>query len=427
MSRTSGSGGLTRRRFLGMAGVGAAAAGGAAWFTLADHETPFQAKRVRRPSRPPNVLVVLGDDLGWGDLSSYGAPTIRTPTPRRARGVRGPVHRRLRRLLGLLADPVRPLHRPLPGSPRRRPAGTDRGPDPGRRHPARPAHPGQPAQGGRLPDRPAREVALRLPALVQPDPGRLGRVLRQLLRRPRLLLQCQPRRRARPLRGRGRGRRPALLHRHPHRARRRLRHSRARQALAAQPQLHDSALAVGGPRGPSRQRRDLTARTLAGDGARARPPRRRLARRVPDHGREPRLAPSARCSTRWRSSGQRKDTVVLFASDNGGERFSYMWPFSGEKASLQEGGIRVPDRLVSWPGTLPGGQVSHAPVITMDWTATLLDLAGALPAPPTRSTARASAGYLLDGEPHRHRDLFWRMQGQGALRRGDLKYPAGRQ
>ena len=81
MSGTSRSGGLTRRRFLSMtgAGAGAAAAGAAAWFTLADHETPFRAKRVQRPSRPPNVLVVLGDDLGWGDLSSYGAPTIRTP------------------------------------------------------------------------------------------------------------------------------------------------------------------------------------------------------------------------------------------------------------------------------------------------------------------------------------------------------------
>lgn len=41
-------------------------------------------------------------------------------------------------------------------------------------------------------------------------------------------------------------------------------------------------------------------------------------------------------------SGQAEDTLVFFASDNGGERFSYQWPLSGNKSSLQEGGIRVP-------------------------------------------------------------------------------------
>lgn len=44
-------------------------------------------------------------------------------------------------------------------------------------------------------------------------------------------------------------------------------------------------------------------------------------------------------------SGQEEDTLVFFASDNGGERFSYNWPLSGNKSSLQEGGIRVPSVL----------------------------------------------------------------------------------
>jgi arylsulfatase A-like enzyme len=52
--------------------------------------------------------------------------------------------------------------------------------------------------------------------------------------------------------------------------------------------------------------------------------------------------------------------------------------------------------------------VSDQPVITMDWTATFLELAG----------TKAPAGYPSDGVS----DLFWRMRGQRALRRGDLEY-----
>lgn len=80
--------------------------------------------------------------------------------------------------------------------------------------------------------------------------------------------------------------------------------------------------------------------------------------------------------TALRRSGQLADTLVFFASDNGGERFSYYWPFSGGKGNVYEGGIRVPT-LLSWPGTLPSRQVSDAPVITQDWTASFLEHANA--------------------------------------------------
>lgn len=122
-----------------------------------------------------------------------------------------------------------------------------------------------------------------------------------------------------------------------------------------------------------------------------------------------------------RRTGQLDDTVVFFASDNGGERFSYYWPFSGGKGDLQEGGIRV-STLLSWPGKLRPRQVSDTPVHTTDWTATFLELAGAEPDPAYALDGVSLVGHLLRGRRAPERDLFWRMRGERALRRGHLKY-----
>lgn len=124
-------------------------------------------------------------------------------------------------------------------------------------------------------------------------------------------------------------------------------------------------------------------------------------------------------------SGQEENTLVFFASDNGGERFSYNWPLSGNKSSLQEGGIRVPT-VVRWPARLDGGQVSHEPVYTPDWTATLLEIGGARPHRAYPLDGTSLAGHLLRGEEIPERDLFWRVRGERALRRGDWKYYRGR-
>ena len=122
-----------------------------------------------------------------------------------------------------------------------------------------------------------------------------------------------------------------------------------------------------------------------------------------------------------RRSGQLQDTLVLFASDNGGERFSHNWPLSGNKVDLYEGGIRVPT-ILSWPDRIDGRQVSDQTVHTLDWHATILELAGAEAEPGYEPDGTSLAGYLLRGRPVPQRDLFWRMVGQRALRRGDLKY-----
>lgn len=123
-----------------------------------------------------------------------------------------------------------------------------------------------------------------------------------------------------------------------------------------------------------------------------------------------------------RKSGARDDTLVIFSSDNGGEpRYSYNWPFSGGKHDLSEGGIRVP-LIASWPGRLRPRQVSKVPVVTHDLTATLVELAGGKPDPAYPFDGISLVDYLFRGSEPARRDLFWRMKDERALRRGRYKY-----
>lgn len=125
-------------------------------------------------------------------------------------------------------------------------------------------------------------------------------------------------------------------------------------------------------------------------------------------------------------SGLGDDTIVVFSSDNGGERFAFLWPFVGEKGDLEEGGIRVP-MIVRWPRALPAGVVSDHPVITMDLTATLVDAAGTEPDPDTPLDGVSLLPWWLDGAGAPQRDLRWRTRDQGALRRGPYKLLFDRQ
>ncbi|MFI6630824.1 sulfatase [Nonomuraea fuscirosea] len=120
-------------------------------------------------------------------------------------------------------------------------------------------------------------------------------------------------------------------------------------------------------------------------------------------------------------SGKQDDTLVIFSSDNGGERWSYLWPLTGSKGQLNEGGIRVPT-IVRWPAGIRGNQVSDVPVVTQDWTATILEAVGAEPHAAYPLDGHSLLPYLLDGAQAPARDLFWRMRRFGALRRGNWKY-----
>jgi arylsulfatase A-like enzyme len=119
--------------------------------------------------------------------------------------------------------------------------------------------------------------------------------------------------------------------------------------------------------------------------------------------------------------GLSDNTIVVFCSDNGGERYSFMWPFTGEKGDIAEGGIRVPF-ILRWPAAINGRQWSDAPTITMDWTATLLDAADTQQHPDYPSDGISLLPWLVDGEPYPDHTLFWRISSQGALRMGRYKY-----
>ncbi|MDZ4761833.1 MAG: sulfatase-like hydrolase/transferase [Alphaproteobacteria bacterium] len=120
-------------------------------------------------------------------------------------------------------------------------------------------------------------------------------------------------------------------------------------------------------------------------------------------------------------NGLGRHTLIMFSSDNGGPTWqttSANGPLNGAKALLLEGGIRVPT-ILRWTGHLPAGSVHEFPAMAFDLTATALAAVGA-----------SRDG--LDGQnllPHLngesslppHDQLFWRAASQGAMREGDWK------
>jgi len=115
-----------------------------------------------------------------------------------------------------------------------------------------------------------------------------------------------------------------------------------------------------------------------------------------------------------------RNTLVIFTSDNGGERYSFNWPFSFQKMNLWEGGIRVP-AIVRWPGIVPAGKVTSQAAATMDWTATIVALAGGKPHPDYPFEGENLLPVLTGAPPH-DRTLFWRIRVQSAARMGKWKY-----
>jgi len=140
-----------------------------------------------------------------------------------------------------------------------------------------------------------------------------------------------------------------------------------------------------------------------------------------------------RIMTALKRKGIDGNTLVALTSDNGGQRAARNLPLKGRKGQLSEGGIRVPF-IMRWPGVIPEGQITSQMAITHDVTATIVGLAG----------AHVPEKHALDGidlmpyatgqrKPDTARTLYWRYQDTDcrrwtsvtrskAIREGDWKY-----
>lgn len=130
-----------------------------------------------------------------------------------------------------------------------------------------------------------------------------------------------------------------------------------------------------------------------------------------------------------------ENTLIFFISDNGaplkihrldapgggpGWDGSLNDPLNGEKGMLTEGGIRTP-YLVHWKGKIPAGQVYDHPVISLDVAATAAAVAGL---PEDSDLDGVNLVPFLTGEATGipHETLYWRWNGQAAIRKGKWKY-----
>ena len=120
-----------------------------------------------------------------------------------------------------------------------------------------------------------------------------------------------------------------------------------------------------------------------------------------------------------------KNTLVVFVSDNGGfAKAANMGPLNGAKSTTLEGGIRVP-LIMRWPGRIHPGTTSHQVCATFDLTLSILNLTGA-GVPAKQLDGFDLVDHITGGKKDFARTLFWRgKRGErswSAVRSGDLKY-----
>lgn len=113
------------------------------------------------------------------------------------------------------------------------------------------------------------------------------------------------------------------------------------------------------------------------------------------------------------------NTMVIFSSDNGGDKFARNLPFKGGKGLLTEGGIHLP-LAVRWKGVIDGGQICDFPLISMDISATILSVTGS----SFNSECDGISFFpMISEKMFEERPLFWRTAArkQYAVRLGKYK------
>jgi len=122
-----------------------------------------------------------------------------------------------------------------------------------------------------------------------------------------------------------------------------------------------------------------------------------------------------------RRLGLEKKTLIFFTSDNG----AYKWvgsnlPCRGQKTDLWEGGHRVP-AVAYWPGKIKAGTVTHETTMTMDLFPTMVAMADAKSPKGLKLDGTSLLPLLLQGGELCERTLFWRFRKEHAVRKGPWK------
>ncbi|RLD30441.1 MAG: arylsulfatase [Bacteroidetes bacterium] len=133
-----------------------------------------------------------------------------------------------------------------------------------------------------------------------------------------------------------------------------------------------------------------------------------------------------------KDEGLYENTLVVFFSDNGGATINHSWngPLSGCKGNCREGGIRVP-MIWQWPDQIPANKRNNAVVSSLDLLPSFLSAAGTLPIEAMDKSGNKEVPRTYDGinilplikgeQQASPRRLFWRLQGQAAILDGKDK------
>jgi arylsulfatase A-like enzyme len=124
---------------------------------------------------------------------------------------------------------------------------------------------------------------------------------------------------------------------------------------------------------------------------------------------------------RIRSHNLENDTLVIFSSDNGGSGPGNNGPLRGGKATMFEGGLRVP-MIARWPGRIPQGTVNAEFASSMEFFPTFLSVAGAHPPKGVKLDGFNMMPLLEGTGKSQRREFFWQRRNDKAARVGQWKW-----